>query len=250
MDKQKELTAAAIRRRSRFDSARPILRVCYGAGQLSMEQWATMKLLLLLTTLAAATLFGINRASAGIVLAADHVWTVAGDGNHPAPFGDYAPNSLPNPNSDWPLNSTLQLSTSLDLSGQDLSSVEYRIAIDNDYTLMVNGTQVGFLVHENNAEWGPWLPLSNTTSGVNSIGVTIVDRGVLDYFAMEVRTTSIVVPEGGSTLVLMSSSLVALGTFGRRLRRKVSVCHSEQSEESKCQFVRNVRILDSSLRSE
>ena len=99
--------------------------------------------ILLITTLTAATILGINQGSAGIILPSDHVWSVSGDGNQPAPFGDFAPNGLPNPNTDWALNSTLHLSTSLDLSGQDLSSVQYRIAIDNDYTLSVNGTQIG-----------------------------------------------------------------------------------------------------------
>src|ERR1035438_6744566 len=118
-----------------------------------------MKLLKsVLLTMALA--FVAAQARSATILPPDAFWNVTGsvNGFFQAPFGDYSPVS-PSPNTDWPPNTTLDLITTVNLSGYDLSTVQYQIAIDNDYTLFVNGTKIGSLVHDGNASWGAWINL-------------------------------------------------------------------------------------------
>jgi hypothetical protein len=135
-------------------------------------------------------------------------------GNLQGPFGTYNP-VVPNFNTTWPVNTTWFIDTKIDLSSYNLSSVTYSIAIDNDYYLYVNGTLVDSLVHEGFATWSSPVTLPNTVSGINDIALQIVDRGGVDYFAMEIDGST-VAPEPATV------SLVAIGTLGLlSFRRRV-----------------------------
>jgi protein with PEP-CTERM/exosortase system signal len=149
-------------------------------------------------------------------------------------FGDGLSDATP-----WVPNTTLDLKTTINLTGIDLSSLQFNLAIDNDLELFVNGTQVdlsGLQYNEKTSAQGGggiyyrdgqplWvsgsLPEQDLQSGVNTIEVIAVDRGGGTYFDMNVTGTAGTssVPDSGSTAGLLAASLAGLAVAARRVRR-------------------------------
>ena len=157
--------------------------------------------------------------SAATIMATNEFWAVTditGGGSNflgtlQAPFGNST--AAGDYNTDWPANTTWFIDKQVDLSSYDLSSVTYSIAIDNDYYLFVNGLQVGSLVHEGLAQWSPFATLPNIHSGINDIALTIVDRGGLTYFGMDIDG-NLAVPEPST------AAFLGMGILGLMLSRK------------------------------
>lgn len=170
----------------------------------------------LLLGVASLALFA-TAARAGTILAANSTWTVTGGnglaaGTYQAPFG----NATYSYTTYWPANTTLDLQAVIDLTGYDLSTVEYSIAIDNDYTLSVNGNQIGSLVHNGLASWGPWTALTDATSGLNTIDVVAIDRGGGTFFDMQIIGDLAPVPDGEATVALLGAGLIGLLALRRK----------------------------------
>ena len=95
------------------------------------------------------------------------------------PFVGINTGALPN-STYWPLGTTCYLRKQIDLTNYDLSTIHWNIAVDNGYTLYVNGNPVS-----NSFEGGPAIEWeyqgtfqSNMLhSGINNIAIKIVDDG-------------------------------------------------------------------------
>ena len=132
-----------------------------------------------------------------------------------APFGSDAGGTGVAPNTPWASGTTLFLETTIDLTGYNLATVDYSIAIDNDYILTINGVVLPKVVHEGVATYSAPLILPDTIAGINTIDVQVIDRGANTYFGMNVTGTK--VPDVSSTALLLG--LAAGGVVG--LRRKL-----------------------------
>ena len=188
-----------------------------------------MKILNLCYALGVTALALTGSLKADTILATDAMWTVTGGTSnlttgvsYKAAFG-YSSDSLYSYNTYWApgsgaVPSYLNISTTIDLSGYDLPTVQYSFAIDNDATIYVNGMQIAHLIHEGAASWTSFATLTNATSGLNQIDVVAVDRGGASFFDLTVRGTQHV-PDAGSTLIMLGASLLGLVGLRRRLLR-------------------------------
>jgi len=136
----------------------------------------------------------------------------------------------------WEPDTVLHLETQIDLSGNDLGSIDYSIAIDNDYELFVNGIQVdesnapgnergpgngGAYYHDGEPGFGTPALLPYLQAGVNTIDVIAVDRGGGTYFDMNVTGPDDTpgVPDASSSALLLAVSLACLLLAGPRAAR-------------------------------
>jgi len=112
--------------------------------------------------------------------------------NYPNPYSANPslrplPNSYWQPNTIWSNNIVLVIPTNI----VDLTQVKYSIAIDNDYWLYVNGSNVDSF--HNAAAY--WMPLKTLAPGVlhqgtNNICAIIEDEAAPNYFSMVVTTNA------------------------------------------------------------
>jgi hypothetical protein len=136
----------------------------------------------------------------------------------------------------WAPNTTLKLQTTIDLSGNDLSSIQFNLAIDNDLELFLNGIQVnlsGLTYNELPGGGGEYyrdgqplpvsgfLPSQDLQAGVNTIDVIAVDRGGGTYFDMNITGAADTpsVPDSGNSALLLAGSCVCLALAYQRVRR-------------------------------
>ena len=142
----------------------------------------------------------------------------------------------------WAPDTTLELQTTIDLSGNDLSSIDFSLAIDNDLELFVNGIQVnlsnlqyneltdaqgggGVYYRDGQPIWvSGSLPAQDLQAGVNTIDVIAVDRGGGTYFDMGITGADDTVgppsvPDGGNSALLLTASLVSLLLVAPRAAR-------------------------------
>jgi len=95
------------------------------------------------------------------------------------PFVGVNTGSIPN-STFWPIGSTYYLRKTIDLTGYNLATIQYFVAVDNGFSLYVNGTLVS-----SNTEAGPaieWeytgaIPSNLLVNGVNYIAYVISDDG-------------------------------------------------------------------------
>ena len=154
---------------------------------------------------------GAVRQSPDDLIAPDAVWDVtdvtpgepvAHLGERRAPLGSPAsyatdyPTQPPLPlvNTNWSDCLTWSNHLALDLSGytsQQLSSVKYSVAVDNDYRLYVNSHLVGSEDHFGAASWSAFQVLSGLVAGTNSIDVVIWgDCDNVCYFSLVATTNT------------------------------------------------------------
>jgi hypothetical protein len=125
--------------------------------------------------------------------------------NLEAPMSDYYleypgqpyPGMAELPNSFWATGTTMSNSISMVIptNSVPLSQVTYSIAIDNYYTIYLNGTNIQYFNHENYAIWVPYQSFEevapgNLHYGTNSLKVVITDEGGINYFSMIVSTNT------------------------------------------------------------
>ena len=110
----------------------------------------------------------------------------------------------------------LWVRVAVDLTGYDLSTIEYDLGVDNGFSLYVNG----LLLAGNNAEgytfrWEYSGAVSSglLTSGVNVFALALEDHGGLTAFDMQLRGDRIPVgvPDGGSAVLLLGLATLGLG---------------------------------------
>jgi Bacterial Ig domain len=101
------------------------------------------------------------------------------------------------PNSYWAVGTTMSNSINMVIptNSVPLDQVTYSIAIDNDYTVYLNGTNIQYFNHENYAIWVPYQSFEevapgNLHYGTNSLKVVITDEGGINYFSMIVSTNT------------------------------------------------------------
>jgi hypothetical protein len=146
------------------------------------------------------------------LIPANAVWQVVTDTNYPsivtnlqAPFSSDYPNQYPGiypwPNTNWPTGTqddpsvwsnhiVLYVPTNV-----VLSQVQYSIAIDNDYSLYLNGSNIETFTHEDLTTWRSLQSFDSVATnvlhwGTNDLDVEILDRGQEDYFSMIVTTNT------------------------------------------------------------
>ena len=117
----------------------------------------------------------------------------------------------------FPVFSTLNLRKTLNLPG-GLRNATAFVAIDNDFTLWINGTQVTAQGSEGCAfEWNRTVPIPNSLwrDGVNVIAVQARDRGGLTGFEFQLtadvpKQISLVMESGNGAAIPPSGSVVLL----------------------------------------
>lgn len=201
-----------------------------------------------LTALAAVLLLAGTNAYAATILPPGATWeytftdptgdpawntTTGGWQTGPAPFGnctrancgaftaDFDYNTLWPAQSDAvPYEDDLWVRTEIDLTGYNLSTVQWDLGVDNGFKLYVNGS----LVDQANAEgytfrweYGGAINPILLSSGLNVIAVALDDHGGLTAFDMQI--TADPVPEPASLLLLGSGAAVAAARARRRRGR-------------------------------
>lgn len=166
-------------------------------------------------------------AFAAVILPAGSSWYTSTDGvnwsatTSQAPFGtetsgDFAYNTY------WPAGTTIWLKTTINLSGYNLSTIQYDLGVDNGFDLYLNGTAAGNHVAGANAEgytyrWeysGP-IGAGYLTTGNNDVILQLEDHGGLTAFDMQITGDLCAVPEPTTVFAGMS----ALGMLGLAVRR-------------------------------
>jgi len=115
----------------------------------------------------------------------------------------------------WQSDTVLHLQTQINLSGNDLASIDYSVSIDNDYQLYVNGVLENTVYHEGGASFSTPVELTGLQAGENTIDVIAVDRGGGTFFDMNVTGAADTVgpvsaPDAGSTALLFAAGLACL----------------------------------------
>ena len=108
-------------------------------------------------------------------------WTTTTGGwlNGNLPYIGVNTGSIPN-STFWPIGTTYYLRKQIDLSNYDITSINWRIAVDNGYTLYVNGQQIASAYEGGPAtewEYSGIIPSNLLVQGVNYIAVVISDDG-------------------------------------------------------------------------
>ena len=162
----------------------------------------------------------------------DPAWntTTGGWQTGPAPFGnctrancgaftaDFDYNTLWN--ADGADGDDLWVRTQIDLTGYQLSTVNWDLGVDNGFTLYVNGVQVAAANAESYTfrwEYGGAINPILLNSGVNYVAVALEDHGGLTAFDMQI--TADPVPEPASLLLLGTGAAVAAARARRRRGR-------------------------------
>jgi hypothetical protein len=159
-----------------------------------------------------------STASAVTILAPGSVWEYSRDkgqswqmGN--APFGNTIGGEF-GANTFWPVSGPLQVRTSINLTGFNLSSIHWDIGVDNGFSLFANGNSVaagnaeGFT---SRWEYSGNIPAAYLHTGNNLIFVSLEDHGGLTAFDMQItgdRSRS--VPDAGASSLLLGGGFLAL----------------------------------------
>jgi len=175
---------------------------------------------------ALALYFGLSTINqlrgATVIVPPDAFWDVIdrtqtpaeGLGSKQAPFGSIfysstcSSSAQPPPNTPWSFGWLWSVHKTVDLTGYDLSTIKYSIAVDNDYNLFVNGQLVDSGGNSGCAAWFDLRPLPNLVCGLNDIRVDIDnDNDDLAYFGMVIATDCYSFP------IVSLSSPANLSTF-------------------------------------
>ena len=145
------------------------------------------------------------------LIAADAIWQVVSNLDNPplivtnlqAPFASTYPaqyaDILPLPNTLWPVGETWSnhITMVIPSNSVPLAQVTYSIAIDNDYQLYLNNSNVPIesFNHEGDATWSTFKSFESVAPGLlhygtNDIYVVIEDNGDINYFSMIVSTNA------------------------------------------------------------
>jgi hypothetical protein len=158
---------------------------------------------------------------------ADWNTTSGGWSTGAAPFGNTVGGDFGN-NTFWPVDGVqgdddLWVRTTIDLTGFDLTTAHWDLGVDNAFKLYANGTLVsaadagGFTFRW---EYSGGFPVGLLTPGINYIAVALDDYGGLTAFDMQILADprAPTVPDGGSTLALLSLGVAVLASARRRTR--------------------------------
>jgi hypothetical protein len=182
-----------------------------------------------LLSAAAILAVGANASLATVILAPGSSWEYTTDGGATwqvgnAPFGNvlsgdfgYATGTY------WPAYGSLEVKTTLDLTGFDLSTISWDLGVDNGFALSVNGNPVAADNAEGYTsrwEYSGMFPAADLHSGLNLVDVVLEDHGGLTAFDMQIsgRQTN-GVPDAASSLQLLGFALLGLGAIRNRLSR-------------------------------
>jgi gliding motility-associated-like protein len=80
----------------------------------------------------------------------------------------------------WPIGTTYYLRKQIDLTNYDLTSINWKIAVDNGYTLYLNGQQIATAYEGGPAiewEYSGFFPTNILVQGINTIAIRISDDG-------------------------------------------------------------------------
>jgi hypothetical protein len=122
---------------------------------------------------------------------------------------------------DGPFTDNLWVRRALDLTGIDLSTVAWQMAVDNGYKLYLDGVFLG----SDNQEGYTWSweysgTFPNATPGVNILALALEDHGVRTAFDMQITGTPVPVPvpEPGTIALVGMGGLALAARFRRRTR--------------------------------
>ena len=138
----------------------------------------------------------------------------------PAPFGNTTGGDF-GANTSWPASGNMWVQTTIDLTGYDLSSIQYDLGVDNGYDLFLNNNHVAGANAEGFTyrwEYSGAISSAFLHSGNNALLVKLEDHGGLTAFDMQITGNLAAVPEP-STYFAGMTALGMLCLFGRRNRK-------------------------------
>lgn len=159
---------------------------------------------------------------------ADPSWTTSSGGWSVglAPFGNdfghgYDANFYPVTR--WDANTDIWVRKTINLTGFNLSAINWGLGADNAYTLFLNGTQVSSGDAEGYTSRWEYSGVFNSAllnPGTNYIAVALHDRGGMTAFDMQVTGRLTPVPEPATYGFMGAAGLAGLAFWRRRRARR------------------------------